>query len=74
VDDIDKIAAQIEQHVKDTFPEGVSVPAPDEASEDEAVSAVQEQFAEAGFECPDAEARRIVRHAWEQAEQGGEDH
>jgi hypothetical protein len=39
---------------------------PTGVSEDEAVQMVQEQFSEAGFECPDDRAREIVREAWAQ--------
>jgi hypothetical protein len=66
MDDIDKIAAQIEQHVKDMFPKGVNVP--QGVSEDEAARAVQKQFTDAGFDCPDDTARDLVRKAWEQAQ------
>ncbi|ORW86902.1 hypothetical protein AWB92_24770 [Mycobacterium sp. IEC1808] len=57
----DQVAKQIEEHVKKNFPEGVSVPT--DGSEDEAVRAVQKQFEDRGFGCPDATARDIVRRA-----------
>jgi hypothetical protein len=45
------------------LPEGVDVPL--SGSEDEAMRAVQQQFKDAGTECTDDEARKLVHAAWE---------
>jgi hypothetical protein len=62
----DEVAKAVERHVKENFPEGVSVPTG--VSEDEAVRAVQKQFEDAGFGCPDETARDLVRRARQNAE------
>lgn len=64
--DIENISKSIKKHVDDNFPEGVSVPGPDGADEDDAVRVVQKQFKEAGFDCPRDTAREVVQHAWDQ--------
>jgi hypothetical protein len=46
---------------------GGEVEVPDGVSEEEAVRAVKQQFRDADMECPDDEARRLVRAAWEQS-------
>jgi len=51
--------AEIRQKIQEMFPEGVSVPTG--VSEDEAVQAVQDQFTVAGFDCPEEQARDLVR-------------
>jgi hypothetical protein len=53
--------AEIQQKIQEMFPEGVSVPTG--VSEDEAVQAVQDQFTVAGFDCPEGQARDLVRQA-----------
>ena len=60
----DEVAKAVEQHVKDNFPKGVSVPTG--VNDDEAVRAVRKQFQDAGFDCPDETARDLVRRAREQ--------
>jgi hypothetical protein len=62
----------VKQHVDDNFPKGVSVPTPDEASEEEAIRSVQKQFTDAGFECPEDTARGLVQEAYKRhREQSG---
>ena len=56
-----------EDYINKNFPKGVSVPTG--VSEDEAIQAVKKQLGERGFDCPDETARRIVLHAWGQAQQ-----
>ena len=60
----DEVAKAVERHVKEKFPKGVSVPTG--VSDDEAVRAVQKQFEDTGFGCPDETARDLVRRAREQ--------
>jgi hypothetical protein len=60
----DEVAKAVEQHVHQNFPEGVNVPTG--VSDDEAMRAVQKQFQDGGFDCPDDTARDIVRRAHEQ--------
>jgi hypothetical protein len=60
-----KLEEVIQRHVDDNFPEGVNVPT--DVSEDDAVRVVQEQFQEAGFECPEETARNLVQEAWRRA-------
>lgn len=40
------------------------MPLPGEATDDEAIRAVKEQFTDAGFDCPDETARDIVQKAY----------
>jgi hypothetical protein len=54
----------IQDFIDKNFPQGVNVPTG--VSEDDAVRAVQEQFTNAGFDCPDETARGLVRHGLEQ--------
>jgi hypothetical protein len=61
-----KLHELVQRHVDENFPKGVSVPTG--VSEDEAIRAVQEQFQEAGFACPEETARMIVQEAWHRAE------
>ncbi|MGN6338513.1 hypothetical protein [Mycobacterium sp.] len=56
---IDEIEQHMERYLEDKFPDGLHIPA--DVSEDEKVQAVQEQLSEAGFNCPDETARKIVR-------------
>ncbi|MCV6966081.1 hypothetical protein H7J50_20040 [Mycobacterium intermedium] len=58
----------IEDYVNRNFPKELSVPTPDEASEEEAIRAVQKQFKDAGFDCSAKTARDLVRRAWKQAQ------
>jgi hypothetical protein len=64
--DVENIVKGIKKHVGNNFPEGVFVPSPDEANEDDAIRFVQKQFKEAGFDCPRDTARGVVRRAWDQ--------
>jgi hypothetical protein len=59
VDDLRKRADEQDSEL----PEGVDVPL--RGSEDEAMRAVQQQFKDAGTECTDDEARKLVHAAWE---------
>jgi hypothetical protein len=59
VDDLRKRAEEQESEL----PEGVDVPLV--GSEDEAMRAVQQQFKDAGSECTDDEARKLVHAAWD---------
>jgi hypothetical protein len=59
VDDLRKRADEQDSEL----PEGVDVPLT--GSEDEAMRAVQKQFKDAGTECTDDEARKLVHAAWE---------
>ena len=59
IDDLHKRAEEQESEL----PAGVDVPL--RGSEDEAVRAVQQQFKDAGTECTDDEARKLVHAAWE---------
>ena len=59
VDDLHKRADEQDSEL----PEGVDVPL--RGSEDEAMRAVQQQFKDAGTECTDDEARKLVHAAWE---------
>jgi hypothetical protein len=59
VDDLRKRAEEQDSEL----PEGVDVPL--SGSEDEAMRAVQQQFKDAGTECTDDEARKLVHAAWE---------
>jgi hypothetical protein len=60
-DDIDNLVKQMQNHVEDTFPAGVSVPTG--VSDDEAIRAVQDQFRRAGYDCPVETARELVEKA-----------
>lgn len=60
-DDLD-LYGELEKYRRERAPSQISVPT--DVSEDEAVRAVQEQFERAGFECPEEQAREIVREAW----------
>jgi hypothetical protein len=55
-------ADDFEEYVNKHFPKGVNVPT--NGSEDDAIRKVQEQFATAGFQCPESTARQIVHEAW----------
>jgi hypothetical protein len=57
----EQVTEQIYRYIDDHFPDGLHVP-PD-VSEDEAVIAVQNQFSDAGFGCPEELARDIVLKA-----------
>jgi hypothetical protein len=57
--DDDDLVNEIQRKIQEMFPEGVSVPTG--VSEDEAVRAVQDQFTVAGFDCPEEQARDLVR-------------
>lgn len=59
IDDLHKRAEEQESEL----PEAVDVPL--RGSEDEAMRAVQQQFKDAGTECTDDEARKLVQAAWE---------
>lgn len=59
LDDLHKRAKEQESEL----PEAVDVPL--RGSEDEAMRAVQQQFRDAGAECTDDEARKLVHAAWE---------
>jgi hypothetical protein len=64
-DVVEDIQRQAQDHLIDQLQQqGIVVPTG--VSEDEAVQMVQEQFCESGFECPDDQAREIVREAWAQ--------
>jgi len=56
---IDQIEQQMERYLEEHFPGGPQIAA--DVSEDEKVRAVQEQLGEAGFNCPDETARKMVR-------------
>jgi hypothetical protein len=61
----DDIPGDLQRQADAIAPEGVWVPTPDEANEQEAMEKVKQQLLHAGYdEVPDDEARRIVRHAW----------
>lgn len=60
-----KLDELIQRRVDEKLPKGVSVPTG--VSEDEAIRAVQEQFQEAGFDCPEETARNLVQEAWRRA-------
>ncbi|MGZ6806901.1 MAG: hypothetical protein ACXVGG_09770 [Mycobacteriaceae bacterium] len=57
--DDEDVVKEIQRRIQEMFPEGVSVPSG--VSEDEAVQAVQDQFTVAGFDCPEEQARDLVR-------------
>jgi hypothetical protein len=64
-DVVEDIQRQAQDLIDDQLQQqGIVVPTG--VSEDEAVQMVQEQFSESGFECPDDQAREIVREAWAQ--------
>jgi hypothetical protein len=67
VDDLRKRAEEEDSEL----PEGVDVPLV--GSEDEAMRAVQQQFKDAGSECTDDEARKLVHAAWEKYGKQDED-
>jgi hypothetical protein len=48
------------------LPEDIDVPIG--VSEDDAIKAVQQQFKDAGTECTDDEARKLVHAAWEKSD------
>lgn len=60
-----EVAKAAQKYINENMPAGVSVPTG--VGEDEAVSAVQEQFTKAGFGCPEELARDIVRRARQSA-------
>jgi hypothetical protein len=61
----DDILGDLQRQADAIAPEGLWVPTPDEASEQQAMEKVKQQLLDAGYhEVPDDEARRIVRHAW----------
>ena len=58
------IPGDLQRQADAIAPEGIWVPTPDEANEQEAMEKVKQQLLHAGYdEVPDDEARRIVRHA-----------
>jgi hypothetical protein len=59
------VESRVRSYINENFPKGVNVPTG--VSEDEAIRSVQEQFKEAGFECPEETARGIVQEAWRRA-------
>jgi len=59
IDDLHKRA----EEQKSELPEAVDVPL--RGSEEDAMRAVQQQFKDAGTECTDDEARKLVHAAWE---------
>ena len=67
--DIDNIVNSIKSTWTTTSPKRVSVPTPEEATEDEAIRSVQKQFETAGFDCPEDTARELVQAAYEQHRQ-----
>ena len=64
----DEIARAVKQHVEENFPKGIHVRTG--VSDDEAVRDVQQQFQDAGFDCPDETARDLVRRARKQQQKG----
>jgi hypothetical protein len=62
LDDLNKRAEEQEAEL----PEEVDVPLG--VSEDEAMRAVKQQFKDAGTECTDDEARKLVHAAWEKSD------
>ena len=59
------IPGDLQRQADAIAPEGIWVPTPDEANEQQAMEKVKQQLLHAGYdEVPDDEARRIVRHAW----------
>ena len=67
IDDLHKRAEEQESDL----PEKVDVPLG--VSEDEAMRAVQQQFEDAGTECTDDEARKLVHAAWEKSDKKKDD-
>jgi hypothetical protein len=64
-DDVaNEIRRQAQERIDQLERQGITVPT--DVDEDEAMHSVQQQLADAGFECDAAEARRIVREAWAQ--------
>jgi hypothetical protein len=59
--DDDDLVKEIQRKIQQMFPQGLSVP--NGVSEDEAVQAVQDQFTVAGFDCPEEQARDLMRQA-----------
>jgi len=66
-DVVEDIQRQAQDLIDQLQQQGIVVPTG--VSEDEAVQMVQDQFSEAGFECPDDQAREIVRQARAQQQQ-----
>jgi hypothetical protein len=63
--DDDERHGDLQRQADAIAPEGVWVPKPDEASEQEAMDRVKQELLNAGYaEVSDDEARRIVLHAW----------
>jgi len=65
-DEVPEVVDDLRQRAEEEdseLPEGVDVPLV--GSEDEAMRAVQQQFKDAGSECTDDEARKLVHAAWE---------
>jgi hypothetical protein len=64
--DEDDLAEEIQRQAQERIDIlGGEIEVPAGVSEEEAMRTVQEQFRKAGLECPDDEARRIVRSAWD---------
>ena len=60
-DFVDGVAGDLKRYVEEHSPDEIRVPA--RISDDEAVRAVQHQYGQAGFECPEKQAREIVLEA-----------
>jgi hypothetical protein len=58
---VGRMSFGVEDYINRNFPKGVNVPTG--VSEDEAIRAVQQQFRDAGFDCPDKTARGLVHEA-----------
>lgn len=54
----------LEAYINENLPKEVDVPTG--VSEAEAIKAVQQQFRDAGFDCPEAAARGLVQEACKQ--------
>jgi hypothetical protein len=63
--------SRVRNYINENFPKGVNVPTG--VSEDEAIQAVQQQFRDAGFGCPDETARGLVHEAYKRQQQEPKD-
>jgi hypothetical protein len=63
--------SRVRNYINENFPKGVNVPTG--VSDDEAIQAVQQQFRDAGFDCPDETARGLVHEAYKRQQQEPKD-
>ena len=65
-EELDDLHKRAEEQESD-LPKAVDVPL--RGSEEDAMRAVQQQFKDAGTECTDDEARKLVHAAWEKSDE-----